>query len=297
MNKIDKLKKTIAYIIIGFLVILAIRSYREDYNTFKNRDVEQTQNAVSVNEDPTNDPIDQSIPHRDIKKLEAEGSTNENSVNEVLSTKNQSNFQYQLYEENIEDIPVKTAVERVLLLEKPNQDKEAIRRLLSNQYQEMIHSTGYKYHQHPSFVVAYLYETKEHYQAGAGQWIAQVIQSPGDSTPQYNFLDRYFSKKQAKSKNLSRFSETKRRKIWIELIQAEWDAEKEAFDKYPYTVDHPRYQKGNNDKNMEYFDKRSIELQDAVRKKYNLPPETESAIRDEAYEKNWPLPPQPSYDY
>lgn len=164
-------------------------------------------------------------------------------------------------------------------------------------YREMINSTGYKYHKNPTLVVAYLYETKEHYFAGMGQWVAQVIQTPSETVPEYNFMDRFFEKKQTEFKSDIKLMEVQRRNIWKELIQAEWNAEKEAFEKYPYTVDHPRYQHGNDEKNTAYFDKRMVVLQNSVRKKYNLTPEMEAAIREEAFQKNWPLPPQPSYDY
>ena len=83
------------------------------------------------------------------------------------------------------------------------------------------------------------------------------------------------------------YNEQEREKIFLELLDLEKKAEKEATEKYPLKKSDPNYLEDNFSKYMEYKKELTTKYSEELTKKYNLSLDQISIIKSEGYEKDW----------
>jgi hypothetical protein len=83
------------------------------------------------------------------------------------------------------------------------------------------------------------------------------------------------------------YNEEERKQIFLELIDLEKKAEKEAIEKYPTNSSDPNYLEGNFQKYLEYKKELMVKYAEELCKKYNLTYDQLNIMKGEGFQKNW----------
>ncbi|MCL4376882.1 MAG: hypothetical protein M1475_08615 [Actinobacteria bacterium] len=83
------------------------------------------------------------------------------------------------------------------------------------------------------------------------------------------------------------YYEEDRKKIFIELIDTEKKADKEAMEEYPLDTSDPKYSEDNHEKYKTLKKELSDKYADEICKKYNLTSDEIKMIRNEGFAKDW----------
>jgi hypothetical protein len=90
----------------------------------------------------------------------------------------QSTLTYTVLDEKIFDDPLKTNVTLHILVS-GNISRQSLTDLLNELYPKIHEKGGFKYHPHPTNALVFAYLTKEHFESGAGLWIARLTDDTG----------------------------------------------------------------------------------------------------------------------
>ena len=86
---------------------------------------------------------------------------------------------------------------------------------------------------------------------------------------------------------VAEYDEEGRKKIFIELIDTEKKADKEAMEEFPLNKSDPKYAEGNHEKYKTLKKELSEKYADELCKKYNLTSDEMKMIRNEGFLKDW----------
>ena len=189
---------------------------------------------------------------------------------------------YELAEENTHEAPIKTQVERRLVVPLSH-TPEQLCRILNEQFDEVMDLRGFEHHTKPTNVYIYAHDTEEKAMAGGSTWIAMLAFSQGDSAPELTIdEDRLASLREPPSERFG-FDEEMRKIVYWELVAIEREAAEIAMREYPNPADW--------EKQIALEEKLIAEGRAEVIGKHCLSSEAETGIAVEGIRKGWPTPP------
>lgn len=186
---------------------------------------------------------------------------------------------YGILNEDIYDAPIKTQVTLSILVS-GKISEEGLKVLLGKLYSSIKARKGFKYHKHPTNIYIYAYTSKERFQSEMGLWIAMLDKSYDDAEPNIRVKRTQLDQLGKEPEQKFGLSEAKRKKIYWELDEAGWRAEREGQKKYPSDLN----KQGRLCKTLKEKYKAPI------RKKYNITKDQAFEIRVEGLVKDWPVP-------
>lgn len=201
---------------------------------------------------------------------------------------------YEMLNEEIDDMPIKTQVMQSLLVT-GDMTPENLRALLQKLYGETKKRTGFEYHEHPNAIYIYLYLEKAHYENGMAQWVAMLSQSASETTPSISVNEERLNNYGQEEEEKFGFSEAKRKEIWQASVLVEDRAMSESEKQFPlpdpskasYTQE-----KANTQLDKQFDLQRSLEDKygKELLTKYGITEDQLSEISVEAYTKSWAYP-------
>jgi len=201
--------------------------------------------------------------------------------------------EYVVVDEEVHDAPVKT---RVILhvVVSGWVEESGFRVLLDKLYEEVMRRGGFKFHSSPTAAFIYVYTSREHARTGMGQWVAMLAKAHADPAPAVTIDMERYARIVAPEEDRFGLSETTRKTVWGEIVQAENRAATEAQRAHPEP--HPTSPGYSQDEAVQAFQKAAGLEQELVKKheqalarEYRLTEEQLSQIRVEGLEKHWPL--------
>lgn len=186
---------------------------------------------------------------------------------------------YEILNEDVYDAPIKTQVTLSILVS-GKISEEGLKVLLGKLYSSIKARKGFKYHKHPTNIYIYAYTSKERFQSEMGLWIAMLDKSYDDAESTIRIKMTQLEQLGKKPEQKFGLSEAKRKKIYWELDEAGWRAEREGQKKYPSDLN-------KQDRLCETLEEK---YKAPIRKKYNLTKDQAFEIVVEGYVKDWPVP-------
>ena|SRR5690554_3456553 len=177
-----------------------------------------------------------------------------------------------------------------------------IKVLLNHLFDSIMNTKNYEYRTHPNASRIFVYESKEHFESGMGQWIGMISKARNDNSPniEINLPKPISSNMEEKNNYLLKNIDTQTQKeIWNELNISEDRSNSEAEKKYPIkitgeTIEEINIQrnraKKNSDKHYEYQENLLKKYEEDVREKYNINDTIIKAISNKGLNENWPFP-------
>jgi len=226
------------------------------------------------------------------------GCANRNIENNNISTETEKpNIvlpDYELLEEKIDEMPVKTQIAQFYLVT-GNINTESLMALLGNLYYKTIKRTGFKYHDNPNAIYIYAYLDKEHYAGSLGGWVAMLSQNVSENSPTINFDDNQLSQIGKVPEEKFGLSEDKRKEIWQAIVQSENRARVESEKQYP--LPDPTQASYTQEKFNAQWEKQ-IDLQYSLQDKYSAEILTKYDITQDQFDdiaaegitKSWAFP-------
>lgn len=157
------------------------------------------------------------------------------SVTEKSSQQDKRIPKYKIVDENVYDAPVKTQVEQhILVLDTLTENN--LRTLLLQRYDSIMKRKGFRYHDSPTNVYIYAYDSEEKAKLGQGLWIAMLEKSFRNDKPNITVRGEQIKKIGKEPEEKFGLSETKRMQIFKEIIRAEDRATAEAESRYPSDI-------------------------------------------------------------
>jgi len=203
-------------------------------------------------------------------------------------------LEYSVLNEEKHDSPVKAQVVLNILVS-GNVTEKNLTALLNKLCSSIKSRRGFKYHDSPTNVYIYAFISKEQYDSEMGLWIAMLDKSYNDSTPNIYIDKKQISQINVKTEEKFGLSESKRKQIWKELVEAEDKALIESEKKYPLPdVYNPGYSQSlflkQYEKQSDFQIKLDKKYKHNLAKKYKLTPEQLNKIATEGVSKKWPFP-------
>jgi hypothetical protein len=174
--------------------------------------------------------------------------------------------------------------------------------LLNHLYDSIMSTEVYEHRNHPNAVRISVYETREHFESGMGQWMGMISKAENDNSPniEINQPAPISSNFEKENENLLNEMDTQTQKeIWNELIIAEDKSNAEAEKKYPIKVTGKTIAEINNQKEIaeknsakhyEYQENLLKKYKEDIREKYNINDTIIKAITNKGLEENWAFP-------
>lgn len=187
---------------------------------------------------------------------------------------------YEIVSENTYDVPVKTQIEQHILVmgEITEENQKA---LLRQQFDSIMKRRGFEYHNAPTNVYIYTYDTRERANTKQGLWLAMLQMNPLDKgIPKITTKKDQIAKIGQEPEEKFGLSEIKRKKIFKEIIIAERRAADEAMVREPSDI----YREAD------LTQKLSKKYKDELAKNYNITREQLSSIGIEGITNRWPRP-------
>lgn len=94
-------------------------------------------------------------------------------------------------------------------------------------------------------------------------------------------------KTKGKSEDLEGYTKEERKAIFLELIELEKKADKEAVTQYPVKVSDPNYAEGNLEKYKKLKEELSQKYKEELGAKYGFTTDQMDALRREGFLENW----------
>jgi len=186
---------------------------------------------------------------------------------------------YSILNEEIYDESVKTQVTLSILVS-GEISEEGLKALLGKLYSTIKARKGFKYHKHPTNIYIYAYTTKERFQSQWALWIAMLEKSYSDAEPTISIKRTQLDQSGKESEQKFGLSEAKRKKIYWELDEAGWRAEREGQKKYPSDLN----------KQARLCEILEEKYKAPIREKYNITKEQAFKITVEGFVEDWPVP-------
>lgn len=186
---------------------------------------------------------------------------------------------HQIVEEDIDDTPLKTQIEQHILVSGEINEGN-LKALLKQQFGLVMNRRGFQYHDVPTSVYLYVYETKEQAKAGQGLWLAMLQMSPRDnSKPEITTRKELISQIGKKLEEKHGLSGAKRKVIYKELLAEGLRATEEAMKREP----------SNINKQIDIERELRKKYKEKLAKKYNLSKDQLKAIGLEGAINRWPF--------
>ncbi len=182
-----------------------------------------------------------------------------------------------------------------------------LKRLLMKLYDEGNAAGNFKHHGgKPTHVFIFLFTSQEHFESGAGQWIARLskvdlshLNEKGEPLAM-EVRTELISQLGAKPEIKHGLTESIRKEIFRASVMAEDRANEEAEQMYPLSYPQTPIRSYSKDKARAYIenyakvrDSLTEKYDKEITKQYGITKEQLDDIVVEAFMKNWPLPPTP----
>lgn len=186
--------------------------------------------------------------------------------------------EYTVLNEEIDESPGKTQlIINILISEDVSEDE--LGTLLNSLYEKANHRTGFKYHSNPTVIGIYAYPSREHAEAGMGQWLGMLTKTP---TNEQSLIQVHFSVGQEDASSESRFGFTVdgRKDIYKRIVSTEDRGQKEAEKRYPSDLR----------KQFDFVDELSAKYKKDLATELGITKEQLDEIAQEGVLNNWPMP-------
>lgn len=185
--------------------------------------------------------------------------------------------------DEVSDTPGSTQVTQNLLVA-PDIAEADLRTLLTSRYALASQRTGFQYHDHPTLVAIYAYPSREHAEAGMGQWSGMILKNDAiDAEPRVS-IGRAVGRLPAAAERFG-LSVAQRQDVFRQLVLSQDRAMAEAEKQYPISPT------GENVmKQIELESQLTNTYREALLKESGLTDDELSEIQAEAFQQNWPLP-------
>lgn len=212
----------------------------------------------------------------------------ENNLLQNTQHKDKGLLKYSIIDEEIVDDSLKTQILFKIVIEEKDIDSMKMKELLTSLYGKTISRTGFKYHDNPTNVFIYAYNSKHTARNSMGQWIGMISKSFYDTEPTINI-----SKVQIKA--LSEVKETKwglsyetRKQIWLKSLYVEKRAGMEADEKYPLdkSIVTEKDMRNNSKLNEQLLNRYEKEIVN----EYKLKKDILDSITIEGIDNGWVIP-------
>jgi len=143
---------------------------------------------------------------------------------------------YAVANEVVSDTPIKTQVEQhVVVSGKPTAAQ--VEQFLRSRWSEISCRTGYRYHDNPTNVYIYVYETKQQALAGRGLWLGMLQMGPLEKgVPAVTLRKDQIPLLGSPPETRFRLTEARRKKVYRELLRAEHRSTTEATKRFPSDI-------------------------------------------------------------
>ena len=142
---------------------------------------------------------------------------------------------YEVVTDEAYDSLIKSQVTQHLLIA-GELSEHTIRSFLNTQYQHVMRRTGFKYHEYPTNVYIYCYDSEENARNQSGQWVAMLSKDKSDVEPETQIREEYLALRDEAPAIAYGLSEAQRREAYRALGLAEARAFIEAERRYPEDV-------------------------------------------------------------
>jgi len=139
---------------------------------------------------------------------------------------------FTIVDKNVSDTPIKTQVEQHILIDGLITDK-TVNDILIKQYESIKNSVGYLYHNSPTHIFIYIYDSTNKAKAGAGLWIGMLSIMPSNDKPTVKIKSDQIKILSLPEEQKYGLSESLRKKIYAESWSVATKATDEAMAKYP----------------------------------------------------------------
>ena len=199
------------------------------------------------------------------------------STHFLIKETQQEKENFLIVDKNIHDSRIKTQVEQHIMIKGVINDKR-VKEILNKQYNQLKNSTGYVYHEHPTNIYLYVYDTVEKAKAGQGLWLGMLMIKSGDDKPDIKIKSDQIKLLSAPKEEKFGLLEKVRKNIYKESWAVETRATDGAMKRYP------RDWKKQIDVERQLKNQYKKELA----KKYNITLDQLSGIEVEGLERQWP---------
>lgn len=154
---------------------------------------------------------------------------------EQQSAKAPSSVEYQLVNDEIDDMPIKTQVVRHVVVSRETPVEE-MRGFLLEQRDLVAAMRRFQHHESPTHIGVYAYESVDKARAGSGQWLGMLLQLPGKQ-PEITLRDNILGTPAHVARERFGYSEAERQKIYREIVACEDRGTLDAIEREPSDLD------------------------------------------------------------
>jgi hypothetical protein len=166
--------------------------------------------------------------------------------------------------------------------------EEGVRDLLDQLYESAMNRKDFRYHDGPTGVTIYVYQSESHFESEMGQWVGMLTKGKNDSNPSVTIRnDLIASIDGGPRKDRFGLSELQRREVWNQIIAAEDRATREANERFP--IERTSSVQQANER-LDHVKTLIEKYRHDVASKNGLTEEQLNAISTEAVQGNWPFP-------
>lgn len=193
-----------------------------------------------------------------------------------------------IMDEEVDDSPLKTQVSFKVVINDKAFDKGKLEELLTYLYESTKTRTGFKYNETPTNIYIWAFSTKEKAQADMGQWVGMISKDFNDIEPEIDLSDTEFRALTEKQEDKWGLSYETRQDIWIQLINAERNAQREADKTYP--LNHPGITQDDMARNIGLMRDLKERYESDIAKEYNLEMAVLDSVSLEGVMNGWAFP-------
>ena len=135
-------------------------------------------------------------------------------------------------DESVEEMPIKTQVTQQIIAS-GELTEENVRALLLHQYRILSQRGGFKYHDRPTLIGIYVYDSPEKAHGGMGQWVGMLLKRPTGSEPEITIRPEVLEILRHEPTEMFGLSEDERREIFTAGVRAEQRGSMEAEAREP----------------------------------------------------------------
>ena len=186
---------------------------------------------------------------------------------------------YDLLEEKVTDIPIKTQIEQ-LIVASGSPSEEGLRAEIRERFSRATKRRGFKFFNPPSNIYIYVFGSEEQARAGQGLWVGMVAAGQRDhGEPEIRVNAGRLAALSATPVSRFGLTEDDRRAVFREIAAAELRATNEAMKRVPDT---------QIEKQIELERRLRQQYKLAVAKRHRLSDEQIAEIVVEGAQKGWP---------
>jgi hypothetical protein len=165
-----------------------------------------------------------------------------------------------------------------------------LRALLKHQYKRIEKRGGYEYHNNPTNVFIYIYDSKQRAKSGGTGWVAASMKGYRDNVPVIKFHKNLIKLHKQPPTEKFGFTVSKRKRIFKDRATAEDRATNEAMKRIPVDLSKPKQVWSEDLKEqVSLEDSLTEKYYQQVMNKYNITRAQFDSIMVEGVVKHWPL--------